>query len=48
MAGSNRLAEFTVVAEPLVAVPAAKSMSVWKIPSRVFSLTKMKPPVSGS
>ena len=47
-AGSNRLVEATVVAEPLLAVSLAKSMVVWKIASGVISLTKMKPPVSGS
>ena len=39
-AGSNRLVEFSVVGEPLVAVPAAKSMPVWKIPCGCASLTR--------
>ena len=47
-AGSNRLTEFSVVGEPLVAVPAAKSMPVWKIPWGWASLTATNPPVDGS
>jgi hypothetical protein len=42
------LDEFSVVGEPLVAVPAAKSTPVWKMPSGWVSLTTMKPPVCGS
>lgn len=47
-AGSNRLTESTVAAEPLVAVPAAKSTPVWKMPCGVISLTATKPLVCGS
>ena len=47
-AGSKRLTEFSVVGEPLVAVPAAKSMPVWKMPCGWVSLTATKPLVSGS
>ena len=47
-AGSNRFVEFDAVGEPLVAVPAAKSISVWKMPCGSISLTAMKPLVSGS
>ena len=40
-AGSKRLMDSSVVGEPLVAVPAAKSMAVSKMPSGSFSFTKM-------
>ena len=36
-AGSKRLVEFSVVADPFVAVPAIKSTPVWKIPIGVIS-----------
>ena len=47
-AGSKRLVEFTVVGEPLHAVPAAQSTVVWKTPCGLISLTTTKPPLNGS
>jgi len=36
------------VGEPLLAVPAVKSMVVWKIPAGSFSFTPINPPLWGS
>ena len=45
---SKRLVEFTVVGEPLVAVPAGKSTLVWNTPIGLFSFRQTNPPVMGS
>ena len=37
-----------MVGEPLLAVPAVKSMVVWKIPAGCFSLTAINPLLWGS
>ena len=47
-AGLNRLSGLAVLAEAVLAVPAAKSTVVWNRPCGDFSLATMKPPVSGS
>ncbi len=48
LAGSNRLVEFSVTAEPFEAVPLAKLIVDWNTPMGPDSLAITKPLVEGS